>query len=163
MSKNTDQNFWNFISSVVFLVILGVFVYRVDSMGGIPKRIDLFDFTIITLATFRLIRLFVYDKVTEFIRDFFMTEIIKVDEKTGKEYKVKVPYCKGPLRTISELFDCPWCISVWVALFVTLMYLYFPWAWIIIVIFAIAGVASLLQLFSNMIGWSAEHLKQKCE
>jgi len=163
MPKNTDQNFWNFISSIVFLAILGAFVYVTKNTNGLPTKISLFDFAIMILATFRIILLFVYDKVTEFIRDFFKTEIIEVDEKTGEERKVKVPYCKGPLRTISELFDCPWCMSVWVALFVALAYLYFSWAWIVLVIFAIAGTASLLQLFANMIGWHAVYMRKKSE
>ena len=137
-----SQNFWYFVFSVLFIFVLAGMLWFLGEGGrSVPRGIAIFDFILIILATFRLIRLFVYDKITQFIRDWF------------------IPISHGPRRTIGALLSCPWCTGVWIAPFVIFFYYSTPLAWFVILVLAIAGVASFIQVLANMIGWRAEYLK----
>ncbi len=134
-----DQNFWNALYSIGFTILalaLVAITYSVN--GGLPRSIDFFDAVLLSLATFRLVRLFVYDKVTAWIRAMFNDAV------------------DGPRKTLADLLGCPWCFGVWAALGLVFVYFVFPVAWYFILILAIAGVGSFLQLLSNLIGWKAE-------
>src|SRR3989338_4389772 len=103
MHPKSDQHFWNFIFSVLFAALLALSILHVESIYGyFPYEIPLFDAVLITLATFRVIRLFSYDRITQWLRDFFLRTI---DEKGtgGRVYETSVPYERGPLRTVSDL------------------------------------------------------------
>lgn len=137
--KNTvkgEQYFWNFIFSIFFVFLVFLSVYYLRSVGRLPYRIPVFDFIFLALATYRLIRLFVYDSVTNFIRDHFRK------------------YSSGPGKTIWYLLDCPWCTGVWMALVVAFFYFATPLAWFPILILAIAGTATFIQITILKIGQS---------
>lgn len=156
-----DQNFWNSIYSIFFAVFCFLlFTVLVAVNGRIPTSISFFDLTLIILATFRLTRLFVYDKITRFLRDLFFHAHENYTEE-GVTYFAKKERMHGPLRTAYELLTCPWCFSVWAAVVVVFFYFLSPYAWLPILVLAISGVASLLQLVANMIGWAAENGKIK--
>jgi len=117
-----------------------------------------FDIAIISLASFRLIRLFVYDAMTKFIREQFY------DAKVTKAGKVTLyKPLKGPRRTLCDLMGCPWCFGVWASAIVIFCYLLTPLAFFPILLLAISAIATWLQLFTNMIGWKAEQLKRETE
>lgn len=161
--KADDQNLWNFIYSLffaTFFVVLMIVLYRVH--GRLPTSIALFDLVLIVLATFRLIRLFVYDKITRFIRDLFV-EHKEVYSDQGVTYVERIEYARGPRRTASDLLACPWCFGVWSGLMVTFFYFLTPLAWYPILVLAISSVATLLQLLANLIGWSAENGKLRAQ
>jgi len=105
----------------------------------------LFDLILIILATFRLIRLVTKDHVMQFARDWFTYD------------------SSGPLLTIHKLISCPWCFGLWAALVVVVAYFSTPFAWFPILVFAIGGIASLIQVSANLIGWSAEAAKQQAQ
>lgn len=134
---------WNSVFGIFFIgiVLAGAdWLYRT---GLFIPYIPLGDFLLIVLATFRLIRLVSYDIITAFIRDYL-----------GK-------FEKGTfLGTLGALVNCPWCSGLWFAFFVTFFYFAHPLSWFLIVILAIAGVASLFQLTANLLGWSAELKKR---
>lgn len=139
-----DQNLWNIIYTFFFLVFVLLLSRTLFlKLGYLPTSISLPDFLLVVLATFRLIRLFVYDKITFFLRDLF------ADEE------------QGPGKTFFELLACPWCFGVWCSAVILFFYYYTPLSWYFILLLAIGGLASLLQLFSNAIGWTAEHTKKK--
>lgn len=141
-----DQDRWNFIFSVLFLIFVGVLARTLGVLEGrVPTSIPLFDFFLIVLATFRLIRLFVYDKITQFFRDWF------IDAE------------RGPRKTIYGLLTCPWCLGIWAAMVITFFYFLSPVAWLFILVLAVSGLASLVQLFANGIGWRAENLKMDAQ
>lgn len=161
MRPKSDQNFWNFLFSVVFAVLLFTSMWSIEStQGSLPSSIPLFDLVLIIFAVLRLSRLFVYDKITEFIRDLFLRKQL-ITAKDGTVLVDRFPYERGPLRTISDLLNCPWCVGVWAALGVLYFYFITPLAWYVILFLAVAGVASFIQLLTNMIGWRAEYLKMK--
>ncbi len=148
MKDSAQKDFWNIVFSIlfVFFVYLLVWVLYVVH-GALPTSINIFDLVLVILASFRLVRLFVYDKITKFLHNFFL------HTKDGKERT------SGPLYTLYELITCPWCFGVWVSATVTFFYFLTPLAWLPILILAVSSVASFLQLLSNMIGWAAENGK----
>ena len=115
------------------------------------------DFALMTLATWRLTRLFVYDAITKFFREQFW-DVVKV----GKGYALEKPKV-GPRRTIADLLACPWCFGVWAAAVVIFFYLITPYAVYPVMLLALSAVATFLQLLSNLVGNQAEATKTKNE
>ncbi|PIT90971.1 sporulation protein [Candidatus Kaiserbacteria bacterium CG10_big_fil_rev_8_21_14_0_10_49_17] len=133
-----------------------------DSTHRLPQGLSVFEFFLLSLAAFRLTRLFVYDKITQFIRDWFLRKEVLAGED-GELVIVRRKYVQGPLRTASELLECPWCFGVWAAACVLFFYFITPLSVPVILLLAIAGVATFFQLLATMVGWRAERLKQKVE
>lgn len=157
-----DQNFWNIIYSIFFLAVATGMVWSLYRIrGSLPTSIPLFDLIMIILATFRITRLFVYDKITRFLRDVFQHAEEEYTQE-GVTYFRKTERTQGPLRTAYELLICPWCFSIWVALFVSFAYfLRTDIFWLPILVFAVSGAATTIQVLANMIGWKAENEKLK--
>lgn len=108
-------------------------------------NIDLLNFIILGLASFRLTRLIVFDKITEFIRHPFFDEI----EEEGEDGTMEVYYLpkRTPIKKfIGELLSCYWCTGVWISALVVAGYLLLPTIFVpIILVFAIAGLAAILE------------------
>jgi len=105
-SKN-EQYFWNFLTSLIFVILLITAIYILFLENKLPLKISFVDFMILGLAIFRLTHLFVHDLVTNFIRDYFS----KFQTGLGK--------------TIFNLLSCHWCTAMWIALIVSFMFFYF--------------------------------------
>lgn len=156
MLRITDQYFWNFVFSVFFviLVVMGTIILETESRITLVD-ISLTDYILITLATWRVTRLFVYDAVTKWIREQFWDV-----KKVGKGYQLEKPKT-GPRRTLADLFDCSWCMGVWAAATVTFFYLLTPYMIFPVALLAVSAVATFLQLLSNLVGNRAEQLKRE--
>lgn len=159
MSTIRNQHIWNVIFLLLFggPFVLGLF-FLIERWDLYVTSINWFDFMLIILATFRLTRLLVYDKIMEFFRDWFC----KIEERKnldGTTELVRTKYERGPLRTVSDLLDCPWCTSLWFSLFVTFFYFLHPLFWFVILVLAVAGVAAVVQVTANLVGWKAELAK----
>jgi hypothetical protein len=154
---------WNILAVVLF-VILAVLAVRCLEVRGITLQyLSLGDFMILSLAIMRIIRLIAYDNITLFLREAFLdVKTVRYAEE-GEEFIERVPSESSFKRTIAKLLNCPWCLGVWVALFVVYIALVFPSLWIIFVLLALAGVASLIQVLTNLIGWNAEYRKVATE
>ena len=140
-TPHKEQDFWNFIFSVFFVGVLAAAIWHIKQVqGGFPIAVPPFDALLIALATFRVTRLMVYDKITRWFRDLFVGGW-------------------GPFATIADLLQCPWCIGIWGALVIIFVYSVFPWGWLFVFFLAMAGAGSLLQVIANIIGWKAEILK----
>jgi hypothetical protein len=153
----TDQYFWNFVFAVFFLgfLFMGTIILESEAYRSY-ESLTMIDYIIMVLAAFRFTRLMVYDKITAFFREQFY------DVSEGRERLLqKPPY--GPRLTLADLMSCPWCFGMWAAGTVSFFYLLTPYAFYIILVLALSGVATLLQLLSNMIGWKAEELKSEVE
>ena len=155
ITDRVNQNFWHVILSGFFvaLVVCEMAILQVHAYRSFAT-IDLFDMTLITLATWRLIRLFVYDKIMSFFRDLFYN----VDE-TGVLIKPK----RGFRRAVIDLLTCPWCFGVWATTMVVFFYFLSPFAFYPIFILAISVIATTLQIIVNAIGWTAEKKKRETE
>ena len=101
---------------------------------------------LLSLASFRLTRLLVFDRIFEFIREPFFDEI--KEEHEGEVEIYYLPKKKGVKKFIGELLSCYWCTGVWSAAFIVgFTYLCPDFSGPIILILAVAGFASLLELF----------------
>lgn len=154
----TDQYFWNVVFGLFFLVlvIMGMIILATESYRDMAQ-LQLVDYLLITLASWRLTRLFVYDTMTKFVREQW-SDPVKVE---GGYELVKPKH--GPRRTLAELFACPWCFGVWATATVAFFYILTPLAYFPVLILALSAVASYLQLLANLTGHRAEQLKQQNE
>ncbi len=135
---------------------MGVIILASESR--IPfAELSLTDFALITLASFRLTRLFVYDSMTKFFREQFY------DVKIVRSKITLVKPGGGPRRTLAELMSCPWCFGVWATSTIVFFYLLTPYAYIPVLILALSSMVSTLQITANMIGHKAEALKKENE
>ena len=154
MVRLTNQYAWNIFFSLVFvgLLVAAVFILEQHAYKSVYD-LTVLDYVLITLATWRLIRLFVYDAIMKFFREQFLDET----EIAGVSVLVKPD--RGPRCTLTDLFSCPWCFGIWAAALVIFFYLLTPYAFFAALLLAISAVASFLQILTNMVGWKAEQLK----
>lgn len=118
------------------------------TMKGLKNmNITWLELIIISLASFRLTRLIVFDKITEFIRTPFFEEEIEVNDK-GEEEVYYVPK-KGLIKGfIGELISCYWCTGIWSSVILCLFHLFWPTiAAPILIILAVAGIAAIIETF----------------
>lgn len=107
--------------------------------------ITLFDFLLLTLASFRFTRLLVVDTITEIIRrPFHQIMIEEHDDGTVVEYiEVKGT---GLRFFIGTLLSCYWCTGIWCSLFLFMGWTYWRGlTYPIVLVLAIAGVASFFE------------------
>ncbi len=136
-------DWWN-LFFMFFFVALVWFAYQLlGTLGRIPSGITIWDTAVLALASFRLTRLVVYDSITQWVRDLFADAAPRT--------------AAGTLRT---LVNCPWCIGLWFALVVATTFFAWPESWFMIFVAALGGLASLVQIAANLLGWSAEFKKR---
>ena len=139
--------FWNTVFSLFFVALVAYTLVWLSGQGLLVVDIPVFHLALLSLATFRLVRLFSYDHITGFVRTWL-----------GR-------YPEGTfLGTGGRLLGCPWCTGMWFAFLVYVGYATIPQVVLpIALILSIAAMGSLLQLFANLLGWSAEAKKQKAQ
>lgn len=149
-----NQYIWNIIISLFFIILIFAVLSKNDMVDTrILARISPFSFILIALASFRLTRLLVADHITEWLRDLCMEKVFIQDKATGNIYMRCEKPKKGVRRAIADLFSCPWCMGIWMALVsLTLYYLAITGAsslaWIILLICAVAGAAEIMYVFT---------------
>ncbi|WP_019240532.1 MULTISPECIES: DUF1360 domain-containing protein [Bacillus] len=103
------------------------------------------DLVLLSLASFRLTRLIVFDKITSFLRKPFFEEVVEKNAQGETEVYI-VPKKSGLKGWIGELLSCYWCTGVWITMFIVLISYLIPyWSNPIIVVLAVAGLASLFE------------------
>ncbi|MEH7108998.1 MULTISPECIES: DUF1360 domain-containing protein [Bacillaceae] len=100
---------------------------------------------LLSLASFRLTRLLVYDKITEFLRNPFFDEI-QQETENGELETYYIPKQTGIKRFFGELLSCYWCTGIWTTSVIVFLHYFFSQITIpIISILAIAGLASIIE------------------
>jgi hypothetical protein len=100
---------------------------------------------ILVFAIFRLTKLFVTDSIFQWLRDLFLDiKTEKIDE--GLKVHRTLPV-RGLRRQIALLFDCPWCVSVWVSLVSLFIYYKHPYSRLFFLIMGLSGLATLLYVW----------------
>ncbi len=132
-----------------FFSKFGRLTIRIEYLGRLERRIWMnihwMELFLLILASFRLTRLIVFDQITEFIRGIFLEEV-KEQNKDGQIEVYIVPKSGKIRRFFGELISCYWCTGVWVAIFLTILYYFFPSICEpFVLVFAIAGAASLIE------------------
>ncbi|MEH7085263.1 DUF1360 domain-containing protein [Neobacillus drentensis] len=108
-------------------------------------KITFLHLLLLSLASFRLTRLLVFDKITEFIRVPFFNEIKEVNEY-GEMEVYYVPKEKGVKKFFGELLSCYWCTGIWTSIGIVSLSMLFPdFSFPIIIILAVAGFASIME------------------
>ncbi|GKU81820.1 DUF1360 domain-containing protein [Niallia sp. NCCP-28] len=108
--------------------------------------ISLMDFLLLVLASFRITRLLVYDRITEFIRSLVLEEVTEKNEM-GEDTVYYVPRSGRVRGFFGELISCYWCTGVWSAIFLILLYYLFPSIYApFVLVFAIAGAAAFIEV-----------------
>ena len=148
---------WNIFFILFFILAMSYFYKILIMTGRMPERIRGFDLLIISLAVFRMIRLFVYDNVFLFLREGLMDKTKSGDEIFFVESKSSLK------RTLHKLALCPWCMGVWISLCSLFVFFLFPGSYFLFLFLAIASVASILQIYANHLGWHAEYKKIETE
>jgi len=154
---------WSMLFGLLFL-LFGIgfifFPYGLDFFNIDIASVSLYEFVILALAVQRLTRLFVYDSIMQFVRDVFLD--LKEVEENGEIMIERHKPTTHVRRLMYELLACPWCTSVWMALFVFGAYFVFPILNLLWLILAGSAVATFVQILINKIGWQAELSKIEC-
>lgn len=137
------EKFWNLIYTFTFLLIIVIVGDYMHIKGYDISMFRPSEFVIVVLASYRMTRLFVYDKVLDFLRDL----IVENDSKNGF------------ILASKYFLTCPWCSGVWMTLFVIIMYLFVPFGKLFCYVLAIAGIASFIHIVISLLGWVAEERK----
>ncbi len=140
---------WNFWSAFVFLgavVLVGYFLKR---KGVDIRNLTLKEAIVIILASYRMTRILVFEKILKHFRD-----ALKRRENL---------YVIG---TIHSMVTCPWCAGVWITLIMILFYFLVPFGDLLVYVLALAGLASMMILVSNLLHMYTErrqriHQKEK--
>ena len=148
MNERKNQ-VWNFWSAFFFFGMIVLVGYLLEKKGVDIEDITLKEAIIIILASYRMTRILVFEKIFKYLRD-----ILKKREDL---------YVLG---TISSIITCPWCAGVWVTLTIIVFYYLVPYGVLLAYVLALAGLASIVILYSNMIHMRTErkqriHQKQK--
>ncbi len=158
MIRVTDQYFWNVVFGLFFLLLATMGAIILESESIIPlNELTLVDFALVTLASWRVVQLFVSDHITRWLREQFYD--IK---KVGKGYTLVKP-TTGPRRTLADLFSSPWCFGIGASAAVTFGYLITPYAYYLVLFLAISAVATFLQIFASAVSHRETILRQEIE
>jgi hypothetical protein len=134
-----QQKFWNFMATIIYIVLIVLLGYVMKQKGIKIEQIRIWEVFVLALASYRLTRILVFDKIFKFFRDFFRSKS-----------RLQVFY------VVKEILGCPWCAGVWVALVNVTIYFLVPYGSLFIYLLAIAGIASFFVIFVNYFGLSVE-------
>ncbi len=150
MKQAKTERIWNIVSMFVYVLLLIVLGTLLKDRGISMNDISIFELLLICIATYRMTRLMVYDRIFKLFRD-----ISRSIENSGFGASIKT------------ILTCPWCAGVWISLFNVGIFFLVPFGELFIYVMAIAGLATLFQLSVNILGMTAEEkqidLKKKRE
>lgn len=112
------------------------FILKQVFKGG--NYMNLTTLVLLSLAVFRLTRLFVYDRITIPLREKFMNE--EYDWEDGKK-----EYYYVPKNFIGFILSCHWCFGCITTAILSSVYLFIPYGEFVIYFLAIAGLGAILQ------------------
>ena len=134
MMNERKHQAWNFWSAFVFfgaVLLVGHFLKR----EGIDIRhLTMKEAVLVILASYRMTRILVFEKILKHFRD-----ALKRRENL---------YVIG---TIHSMVTCPWCAGVWITLIIIVFYFLVPYGALLVYVLALAGIASMLILVSNLL------------
>ena len=140
---------WNFWSAFVFFGLVVLVGFLLEKKGMDIEDITLKQAIVIILASYRMTRILVFEKIFKYFRDAL---------KKREDLYV--------IGTLSSIITCPWCAGVWVTMIIIVFYFLVPYGILMVYVLAMAGIASILILYSNMLHMRTErkqriHLQQK--
>jgi hypothetical protein len=134
-----NQNFWNFTSIFFYFGFIVLVGYTLQANGYDIREISTRDLIILILATYRLTRIVVFEKIFKFARDFI---------KNNSRYYF--------FSTIQFIVTCPWCTGVWMVMVIIVFFYLIPFGYLLAYALAVAGVASFIVQAANLMGLQLE-------
>jgi len=134
MKSERKHQAWNFWSAFVFFGAVVLVGYLLRKKGVAIEEMSFKEAIVIILASYRMTRILVFEKIFKYFRD-----VLK-----GREDL----YLIG---TLSSIITCPWCAGVWVTLVIIVFYYLVPFGTVLVYVLALAGVASMVILLSNLL------------
>jgi Protein of unknown function (DUF1360) len=135
-----EQKFWNGVALIAFVALCALAVWLVGVYGDFdPAMLGALDVVLLGLAVFRTIHLLTYDKIFDMVRAAFM-------DLEGTRLKNAE---RGWRRLVCEFLQCIWCTGMWSAVIVATVYFLGSWGRFTVLVLAVAGLGSLLQLISK--------------
>lgn len=140
-----DQHAWNAFLFILFPIAVLACFWLLQSWKSDRAlwTLGTFDIVILALATFRLTRLVVSDKIFSFFRIAFTDTL-----QDGTE--IKPP--RGFRRAIAELTECIWCTGIWAVLPITVLYVSAPAGRFFVMLLAIASLGGFMQVIARRVG-----------
>ncbi len=129
--KHQAFNFWSVFVFFGAITLVGYFLKR--------EGVDIRDLTmkeavLVILASYRMTRILVFEKIFKYFRDAM--------KKRENLYVI---------GTIHSMITCPWCAGVWVTLIIIVFYFLIPYGDLLVYVLALAGLASMVILLSNLL------------
>lgn len=134
MLNERKHQAWNFWSAFVFLSAVVLVGYFLRKKGVDMEELTLTQALLIILASYRMTRILVFEKIFKYFRD-----VLKKRENL---------YVIG---TIHSMITCPWCAGVWVTLIIIVLYFLVPFGVLLVYVLALAGLVSMVILVSNLL------------
>jgi len=122
------------------VVLVGFLLKR---KGFDIQDISFRDAVVIVLASFRMTRILVFEKIFKYLRD---------EVKRKEDYYV--------IGTIRFIITCPWCMGVWTTLVIIVFYYLVPYGDLLTYVLALAGVASIVILIANLMHMWTENVQR---
>ncbi len=138
MSEGKHQA-WNFWSAFVYFGLVVLTGWLLERQGIDIRQMELKEAVLIILATYRLTRVLVFEKIFKYLRDLF---------KSRQHLYV--------IGTLNSIITCPWCAGIWVTLLMVVFYYLIPYGVVLVYLLALAGLASMVILISNLLHMKAE-------
>jgi len=149
MRNERKHQAWNFWSAFVFIGAVWLVGHFLKREGIDIREISLKEVLLVILASSRLTRILVFEKILKHFRDAL---------KRREHLYV--------IGTIHSMVTCPWCAGVWMTLIIIVFYYLVPYGELLVYVLALAGLASMLILVSNLLHMYTErrqriHQKEK--
>lgn len=125
---------WNFWSVFIFFGAIVLVGYLLEKKGLDIQNLSLKEAVLVILATYRMTRILVFEKIFKYFRN-----VLKRREDL---------YLIG---TFHSIITCPWCAGVWVTLIIIIFYWLVPYGDLLVYVLALAGLASMVILISNLL------------
>jgi hypothetical protein len=138
---NRKQNLWNFLSVFFYFGLVVLVGYIMQENGYNIRNISTRDLIVLMLASYRLTRIVVFEKIFKYARDFI--------RDNGRFYF---------FSTLQFIVTCPWCAGVWMVLIMIVFFYLIPYGDLLAYALAIAGAASFFVQAVNLMGL---HLEEK--
>lgn len=103
-----------------------------------------FSLVILILASFRFTHLIVFDEITSFIRDPFLSITYEPDQSGQIVRKVNIKGT-GLRHWIGMLLSCHWCVGIWSSVAIVAVYALLPWSYPVLLVLAVSGAAAVIE------------------
>ena len=153
LTKNTKGSYA--LLSGLFNLALALFCWNRR-----PERIDLKDWVLLVLATFRMSRMVAYDKVMQTYREPVVEEVPH-DSGAGETTRAK-PGTTGIKRALGELISCPICNGTWISAGLVYGLCLAPkYTRTLITVMSVVGAVEIMQGGFEALQWNGELARHK--